>query len=109
MKIKEYLTGYLGIFGYILFYILVCGCIVVPLFVLGWAWWLRVIIIAAMLLFSGIAGIASMVFWIWSFVVILNTPFSTSVIVVYSIVGVFYLLVFFIPSVIRLISGFSRS
>ena len=100
MNLKDKFSSAFGAFGIFMFYLLSVLLILTPLMPLGFPWWLDTLIAVGICVFPVLGGIASIVFWIWSFIIVVQTPFSAFT-VIYFIALIIYCLFFLIPSTIR--------
>lgn len=103
MNIKEKLLSALGTVGFILYYLIAILLIVVPLAAIGLPWWADFLIIAAICSFPVIGSFLCVGVYAWSFVIVIQEPFSIFS-VVYFVFFAIYLIFFFIPTIINLFS-----
>jgi hypothetical protein len=103
-SLKEKLIGSLGVFGYIIWYIIAFVFAFAPLWVLNLPWWADMLIVAVIMFLPIIGALCNIGIWIWSFFVAIITPINAFV-VIYFIVLTIYVIIYIIPI---LISIFSR-
>lgn len=74
LTFREKLFGSLGVFGYVVYYILVVCLTFCPLSALRFPFWLKLICIAVITLVPFLGAVCEFVLWVWSFCVMINAP-----------------------------------
>lgn len=86
-----------------IFRLIILFMTIVPIVYCDFPWWVSLIILFALnILPGGLGGILTIALWVWSFINVLNSPFSVFT-VIYLVFFVLYLVFCFIPAIITLL------
>lgn len=102
---KEKLTGALGTVGGIIYYVVACILLFMPLNVLKFPWWIDLICLAALIFTTYIASILELVLWVWSLVVVISQWPLDVFTIIYYIALVIYVVSGLIPKTCAFISN----
>jgi hypothetical protein len=94
-RIKERLSSVFSSGLFFLIQLVLLGMIYVPLQYLGFPWWVDVLIALSTFIFQVLGGIVYIVVWIWSFIIMVQSPFAA-----YSIVYLVFLVLYIFLSFI---------
>lgn len=101
-KVKDFFLNVLSITASGLFRVIVFLIMTLPLFYCGFPWWVNVIAFLVLYFMpNSLGGILTLFLWVWSFIRVLDMPFSFFV-VLYYIFFVLYLIFCFIPAIASL-------
>lgn len=78
---KEKLFSSLGLFGVILFYVLILSCIVAPLWYLGLPWWVDLIAFVIIFFLRSFISLLYVPLYIWSAFHVFSYPFTFGTII----------------------------
>lgn len=101
---KEKLSEKFGTVFYYAFIAIATVLLVVPLFILGFPWWVNMIIFFVCISFDTLGGLTELVIYIWAFTQVIGDALSTLSIIFYVCFGV-YILITFLPQLIMLIAS----
>lgn len=101
LKIREKLEAALGLFGFVVFYIILGVITFMPLVFLPIPWWVDFIVVAVVLAIGNFGSIILIAAWVWSFFVVINTPFDFRVLLY--IISAVITFLGFIPPMIAVI------
>ena len=102
---KEKFTGALGIFGYIIWFLISYLLVFFPLVFIGLPWWANILIVFAIQALPLLGAVAEIVIWIWGVVIAVQMPQSVWTILLYVAFAV-NVIVYVIPTLYSFISSF---
>ena len=92
-RIKERLSSVFSSGLFFLIQLVLLGMIYVPLQYIGLPWWADVLIALSTFIFQVLGGIVYIVVWIWSFIIMVQSPFTA-----YSIIYLVFLVLYVLLS-----------
>ena len=101
------LAPLLGVGAFYVVYALFAVFAVAPMIALSFPWWALFLTVAFTMVFKKIGGLVYVVLYVWSFVVMVQTPFSAFS-VFYFLSFAFWFLCMFLPSVLNIVFGRSN-
>ncbi len=112
LKFREKLLDSFGLFGFIIYYILLFSTVFFPLEYCHLPFWLTIIIAAFIIFFADVLGLITMSIanllhigaWVYSFINIISGQIGVLEII-YFVVFACWLIVFFIPTIIVFFKG----
>lgn len=77
------LTRAFGVFGLVLYYLLILAIAYAPLLFLGFPWWANILAVLGIMFIPFIGGLAQLILWIWGFLLVVKLPVSLTVVLFY--------------------------
>lgn len=81
--------------------LLLLGFLFVPLQYLNFAWWIDALIGLVIILFKVLGGLVYVVVWIWSFIIFVQSPFTTYSIIYLVFLVLWLFISFILPRIIH--------
>ncbi len=98
------LTRAWGVFGFILYYLLFLLLAYAPLLVLGFPWWVNILLLLAVVAIPYAGSLCELVLWVWAFLEVRQMDAGLLPALFY-IGAVFFVLFKLIPRVVGIFSG----
>ena len=99
---KEKLTGVLGTFGFIIFWIITSILTFMPLTILHWSFWLDILVITIVLFIPVIGNICMFILWAVTLPMVILGPFDIVAIFYYVALAI-YVFAYIIPFLLTVI------